>query len=133
LLDWLLRTKAYLKKPSIDISPYSFTGTCRRDRTDSKTTNFIFALPLKDGEIFEFPFQIDIHNTGQKSAESVEVFIRTHKVLLYGGLLDITWHSPGPKQTSASKVSESGSLMTLYVQLDNIHPNQIIYLNGAFK
>lgn len=121
----IAENQGVFRKPNIEINPYSIS--------DPKSADFIFAAPLFEGEIFEFPFQIDVRNTGEKTSEDVEVFIRTNKLLLYGGVLELTWDTAGPKRVKASKASESGPLITLSIQLESIHPSQIINLNGVLS
>jgi hypothetical protein len=52
--------QAIFKKSSIEISPYSFT--------ESQSEFYILAAPLHEKEVFEFPFEVGIHNIGAMTA-----------------------------------------------------------------
>ena len=71
----VVKHQGVFREPNIDLKLFAKPANL----------TFIFSLPLCENSFIEIPTVISLRNNGDKSAEAVELFIRTHKDLVLGG------------------------------------------------
>jgi hypothetical protein len=93
----------------------------------NEVASFLLAAPIRTDHVFEFPLQYTIANSGDKTAEDVEIILRMPKYLCYGG-------SPGSFSGALFKVDcnislENSNFQTFTYHMPTLHPKQAVIIN----
>jgi hypothetical protein len=114
-LDQLVsKAQGVFKTPNMEIIPMD----------ESDVTYFLLAVPIQKGRVFEFPMRFTIANSGEKTAEDVEVLFRIPKNLCYDGENLQLGLDLGHKKVNWAPVSKKGNFITFIFDISSLHPKQ---------
>ena len=99
------RNQGAFSRSMIEVHPFA--------QAAGETSDFIFGLPLATAEIINFPLQLLIRNTGDKTAVDIEMLFRTSKELLFGGKVEYEMISSGAKGMTFHSTNEDGAYKTM--------------------